>query len=543
MSLTQAGTPSDLTPLLPVTSTLCQHRSLPCETAQLWALCDSQWKRPLQRASAFKMTVAQDLRRSSDDLWVAAISTLGDDLRSEIDFTQGSKHASVDELLAATTKARDGLDARSWSFTRNGKKVIVRDVLTKVAKWVHHFKEVGDIAVQYDPGHAALPWAGVRFLLNVAVGDLDTYSNLLERTADIAEFICRNALIESLLKSASSAAAEELRRAMVKLYASILTYLAKARSYYSNNTAARVIKHGVLASTDLDSTFTAITEAQNDVTQCSAIFGLEAQLELRGELKQMLKNFDAPVQRWNEALAALADQLDVKRRVEILSWISTEPYQQHHQQTYSEVMEGTGGWLLQDPTFLQWKNESASSILWLHGIPGSGKSKLTSKHCTAALYPCGGGPLLEDAVRVYRKREENAFASGPLNLEESKDLILQLLGRYKDATMTIVIDALDECSETSRSRLLELLQGLLKTSLCLLKIFVSSRDDQDIVYKLDGYPNLHLSSDRNSGDINLFVQTETAHLISTGELLRSSTRKEELRSKIVDELSSNAHGM
>ncbi|KZL63519.1 ankyrin repeat protein, partial [Colletotrichum tofieldiae] len=583
MSLTQAGTPSDLTPLLPVTSTLCQHRSLPCETAQLWALCDSQWKRPLQRASAFKMTVAQDLRRSSDDLWVAAISTLGDDLRSEIDFTQGSKHASVDELLAATTKARDGLDARSWSFTRNGKKVIVRDVLTKVAKWVHHFKEVGDIAVQYDPGHAALPWAGVRFLLNVAVGDLDTYSNLLERTADIAEFICRNALIESLLKSASSAAAEELRRAMVKLYASILTYLAKARSYYSNNTAARVIKHGVLASTDLDSTFTAITEAQNDVTQCSAIFGLEAQLELRGELKQMLKNFDAPVQRWNEALAALADQLDVKRRVEILSWISTEPYQQHHQQTYSEVMEGTGGWLLQDPTFLQWKNESASSILWLHGIPGSGKSKLTSivvkdaqdafsnHQSPAPVYfycsrnpaepgrsdpsrivasiarqlstPVAGGPLLEDAVRVYRKREENAFASGPLNLEESKDLILQLLGRYKDATMTIVIDALDECSETSRSRLLELLQGLLKTSLCLLKIFVSSRDDQDIVYKLDGYPNLHLSSDRNSGDINLFVQTETAHLISTGELLRSSTRKEELRSKIVDELSSNAHGM
>lgn len=27
--------------------------------------------------------------------------------------------------------------------------------------------EVGDVAVSYDPGHAALPWALVRFLLKV----------------------------------------------------------------------------------------------------------------------------------------------------------------------------------------------------------------------------------------------------------------------------------------------------------------------------------------------------------------------------------------
>ncbi|GKT70500.1 ankyrin repeat protein [Colletotrichum tofieldiae] len=256
------------------------------------------------------MAVAQALRPSGDDFWAAAISTLGDDLTSEIDFIGGSKQTSIDELLAATKEARDGLDAKSWSFTRNGKKVIVRDILTKVAKWVHHFKEVGDIAVQYDPGHAALPWAGVRFLLNVAVGDLDTYSSILERTVDIAEFICRNALIESLLKSVSTAAAEELRRALVKLYATILAYLAKARSYYRKNTAARVIKHGVLASADLDSAFTAITEAQKDVTQCSAVFGLEAQFEMHGELKQMLKGFNDPVKRWNEALSALTDQLD-----------------------------------------------------------------------------------------------------------------------------------------------------------------------------------------------------------------------------------------
>jgi hypothetical protein len=154
-----------------------------------------------------------------------------------------------------------------------------------------------------------------------------------------------------------------------------------------------------------------------------------------------------------------------------------------------------------------------------------------------------GGPLLDAVIETYNIREANAFASGPLDLDESKDLILKLLEQYKDATMTIVIDALDECNQSTRGSLLDTLQDLLNATPCLLKIFVSSRNDQDIVYKLDNYPNLCLSSDRNSNDIDLFLRLETERLISNGSLLRSSARKQELHDKIINELSSNAHGM
>jgi hypothetical protein len=40
------------------------------------------------------------------------------------------------------------------------------------------------------------------------------------------------------------------------------------------------------------------------------------------------------------------------------------------------VLPGTGQWLLSDIAFETWKNESVSSLLWLHGMIGSGKSKL-----------------------------------------------------------------------------------------------------------------------------------------------------------------------
>lgn len=157
--------------------------------------------------------------------------------------------------------------------------------------------------------------------------------------------------------------------------------------------------------------------------------------------------------------------------------------------------------------------------------------------------PQARGPLLKAAVEVYETQESDGFASGPLRLDESKSLILKLLERYRDATMTIVIDALDECNKSTRGDLLRILEFLLNASPCLLKIFVSSRNDQDIVSKLDNYPNLDLSSERNSNDIDLFIRSETKRLINNRSLLRSSMRKEELYDRIIYELVSKADGM
>ena len=52
---------------------------------------------------------------------------------------------------------------------KKGEEVVPRDVGTKILHWVDRFKQIGDISVQYDPAHAALPWAGFRFLLQVGL--------------------------------------------------------------------------------------------------------------------------------------------------------------------------------------------------------------------------------------------------------------------------------------------------------------------------------------------------------------------------------------
>jgi hypothetical protein len=144
-------------------------------------------------------------------------------------------------------------------------------------------------------------------------------------------------------------------------------------------------------------------------------------------------------------------------------------------------------------------------------------------------------------IATYKQREAEGFASGSLRIDESRVLIIQLVEHYPLTTM--VIDALDECDPEKRTDLLETLETILRESSSLVKIFVSSRDDQDIVCHLQDYPNLEVASDRNMDDIASFVRAETQGLIRRNKLLRFSINKEELKESIINQITKGASGM
>lgn len=81
----------------------------------------------------------------------------------------------------------------------------------------------------------------------------------------------------------------------------------------------------------------------------------------------------------------LDETLDDAERYEILEWISIIPYVEHHRQLYNKIMAGTCEWLLRSKEVLEWQSSSSSSIMWLNGDPGSGKSCLV--YVTSFLIP------------------------------------------------------------------------------------------------------------------------------------------------------------
>ena len=96
--------------------------------------------------------------------------------------------------------------------------------------------------VQYNPAHAALPWAGVRFLLQIAVSDMVKFDFVVEGAEVIARMISRYAIYEDIYLHRTSKAIQELKDALVRLYTTILLYLSKAKQFFEQNSAERMLK-------------------------------------------------------------------------------------------------------------------------------------------------------------------------------------------------------------------------------------------------------------------------------------------------------------
>ena len=56
-----------------------------------------------------------------------------------------------------------------------------------------------------------------------------------------------------------------------------------------------------------------------------------------------------------------------KMRKEILRWLSPDDFEETHERHFKKRFENTGQWLLDDPRFTNWRDETQSSLLWCYG--------------------------------------------------------------------------------------------------------------------------------------------------------------------------------
>jgi hypothetical protein len=104
------------------------------------------------------------------DFWGAAVAEMSEEDRGNLDVNRPDKLVVLSDLLSLAETSKQECIRKRWHYTKkSGEKVSFVDLFSKIVKWVDLFKQVGDTAVQYDPVHAALPWAGFRFLLQVRI--------------------------------------------------------------------------------------------------------------------------------------------------------------------------------------------------------------------------------------------------------------------------------------------------------------------------------------------------------------------------------------
>lgn len=151
-----------------------------------------------------------------------------------------------------------------------------------------------------------------------------------------------------------------------------------------------------------------------------------------------------------------------------------------------------------------------------------------------------GKALLPPVVELYNTQGKGFTSKGP-DIIQCQKLIVNLIELHGSAT--IIIDALDECDPDKRQDLLEAFEYILKESAGLVKIFVSSREDQEIECTLRSYRSLRIASDRNSHDIEAYVRQKTESLVRKGRLLRNSQARENVKRQIICHVCHVADGM
>lgn len=174
------------------------------------------------------------------NIWAYVAEALPPSGQLPIDLNDPTISNSVEDVLQYAKLMRERCDEKRWRYrNKKGEEVILRDVFAKIVTWVDKFKQVGDTIVQYDPVHAALPWAAVRFVLQIAVNDQQVFGAMAEGLELVSNLITRCAVWEDLYLMKQSAMQDQFIEALIKLYEAVLIYLGKAGKYYKQNSAGK----------------------------------------------------------------------------------------------------------------------------------------------------------------------------------------------------------------------------------------------------------------------------------------------------------------
>jgi len=109
-------------------------------------------------------------------LWNKAILKLAPEDRDVIDFSSLSGPDVLLEVKSKVQASKELCLEKQWKFTWNGEEVKLRDIAGKIVDWISKFVQIGDIVIQYDPGHSAIPWAGFRLLFQVGIRASNNYT-------------------------------------------------------------------------------------------------------------------------------------------------------------------------------------------------------------------------------------------------------------------------------------------------------------------------------------------------------------------------------
>ncbi|KAI1610467.1 hypothetical protein EDD36DRAFT_326771 [Exophiala viscosa] len=256
-----------------------------------------------------------------------------------------------------------------------------------------------------------------------------------------------------------------------------------------------------------------------------------------------------------------------QQRQQILDWLCDYQYEAQYRRGLQLHCSTTCAWLLKHPDFIKWSSRR-SSLLWMHGQAGSGKTVATSyliHHMTnqqsghetmfayfyydastvESLTPetffgaivkqfCSQLPQMpSDIVEAHERASCRQGTPKQASLNELQKYLIHLL--EADRSAAIVIDGLDESPEFAT--VCDFLTSTVGCGHYPLRVFISSRPEKDLRRRLEKFQEIPFPEMAVEQDIGVYIKWR----IENDDRLRRMSEK--IKKHVENSLRVDSHGM
>ncbi|KAL3458362.1 ankyrin repeat-containing domain protein [Aspergillus heterothallicus] len=519
------------------------------------------------RIAATKVLLARSRSkiRRRKNLWEEAATLISKEDRTQIPSEgAGAPTRILGDIEGQVQQAKQ----KQWKFRkRSGEEVAVREVFEKITTWVTKFKELGDIASGIDPVHVGLPWAAVRFFLQLAVSDIERYSAMIEGAEIVSGIIARYAEVEKAELIGRSNLKTQLENGLIKLYATVLSYLAETKRYYASSTGKRMIK-------SLNSQSAAEQWLDRMATEDDAAHRLVTLVQAENQTNRLFSIRTTLLSLEESILQAKTARTATRHR--LLERLGATYTDDNYDGSLSLRQEGTASWIFEREVFKKWMEKSTEShFLWIYGPPGFGKTVLAAsvvehllkeRRDTTAYFFCVSEneakrepvAILTSWIAQLIEQNEDAvkFAGEVINLDDQRAITRTdqwrifgaLCSRIKGCAF--VMDGFDECTSWNKSSrfqtedaraqfLRELFDAISTTKADVLMVSRETAEIRTEVFRDDDSTVQVSHYGITESDTKPDIQTVSRHVVD----FRLHKKPEEVRTQLAEKAAEKAEGM
>ena len=305
--------------------------------------------------------------------------------------------------------------------------------------------------------------------------------------------------------------------------------------------------------------------------------------------KGLVEMWKAPLDQMKKNAELYSIEMERNYLISVRRWLSVAKPWEDYKKAKDQRRMSLGKWLTIDPEYVRWQSAAKSSMLWLHGFAGTGKTGLVCRviedlsHTLEneetgqeafrlAIFYCSNDKAKtgreetyyradpkealrsivsqlsttkkdQDVAQIVRDKYEN-FGPGSDNQMplEYSDCVEVLVEISMSTPIVIVLDGFDECDQDKSPTLIKNLQEVIRQSPNHVKVFISTRSFPAIEIDLKAGPSIAVTAERNKDDVGEFIEKTLDDRIKDRSLLNGVVEPV-LKEKIKNTLTSRARNM